>query len=74
MVALMLMSASMVSAQLTLALVFAVILAVLVLGTLTAPAHVRRLAGGAAVAVVMAAFIAWPSIIIRCPDWWIGCP
>jgi len=68
------MSVAVLSAQLTLGLVVAVFLTLLLLGTLTAPAHVRRLAGGAAVAVVMAAFIAWPSIIIRCPDWWIGCP
>ena len=68
------MSVAVLSAQLTLGLVVAVFLTLLLLGTLTAPAHVRRLAGGVAVALVMAVFITWPSIIIRCEPWmWPWC-
>lgn len=49
-------------------------LGVLLIGSITAPVHVRKLAGAMAVAVVLAAVIALPQIIIRCPEWWWPCP
>ena len=50
-------------------------LAALLVGSLTAPAHVRKLASAMAVAVVIAGGLAAvPNIIILCPPWWIFCP
>jgi len=46
---------------------------VLLIGSITAPVHTRKLVGAMAVAVGLAAIIALPQIIIRCPEWWWPC-
>lgn len=49
------------------------LLAILFFGSVTAPAEFRRVTCGLAVAVAVSVLIAVPQIIIRCPEWWIGC-
>ncbi len=66
-----LMIASRLSAQLTAWLLPGFCLAVHLMGSVTAPTHVRRLACGVAVAIVLAAVATVPTLIIRCDPAWM---